>query len=219
MEKITIQHFGPIEQAEIIIRPITLFIGTTSSGKSTAAKLISIFQTLPAFGAESTILHRLLADYNIDFNITEKTSIVYQRDEYVFELKGSSIKNSFARHSVTGYLPVYIPAERMFFSTISQSIFGLISSNISLPKWLIDFGARFEQARNSLKKLSIDFLQAGYEYDDRTDYVQTEDGVKIRLSQASSGLQSVIPMVLVIRFNTDINKSVKELFCYRGART
>ena len=105
-----------------------------------------------------------------------------------------------------------MPAERLFFSTISQSIFGLISGNISLPRWLIDFGARFEQARNSLKSFSIDFLQAKYEYNDRTDFVQLKNEVKIRLAQASSGLQSVIPMILVIAYNTDNKKSLRELF-------
>ena len=214
MEKITIRNFGPITEAEIIIKDINVFIGTTSSGKSTAAKLIAIFQSAPALREKMNPeeFTYLLAEYNIDFAITKDTKIFYQRGDESFELSNNNIRNNFISHTPHSNLPIYVPAERVFFATISQSIFGLISGNISLPKWLIDFGARFEQARSSLKNFSVDFLQAKYEYNDRTDFVQLQNEVKIRLAQASSGLQSVIPMILVIAYNTDNKKSLRELF-------
>ncbi len=43
MEKIIIKNFGPIKSAEIIIKRFTILIGQISSGKSTVAKLASIF--------------------------------------------------------------------------------------------------------------------------------------------------------------------------------
>ena len=102
--------------------------------------------------------------------------------------------------------PIYIPAERLFFSTISQSIFTLINNDISLPKWIIDFGAKFEQARNSIKRISIKFLDAEYSYEDNTDYIQLKNDIRIKLSEASSGLQSVIPLLLVVLYNTEKGK-------------
>lgn len=213
-ESILIQQFGPITKAEVAIKDINIFIGTTSSGKSTVAKLISIFQTLVS---RSTLSFRdftkLLADYNIDFRIAPDTLIRYQRDQLSIELNGKNITfQGSVEKSSSVLAPIYIPAERVFFSTISQSIFGLMSSNISLPKWIIDFGARFEQARNSLKKLPVDFLKADYEYDDSTDYIQLRNSIKIKLSQASSGLQSVIPLLLVIGFNTERKQKEKNFF-------
>jgi predicted ATPase len=211
MEIIEIKNFGPIDNARVIIREINIFIGTTSSGKSTVAKLISIFQN-PMIKDKITFsqFYSVLADYNIDFRISNNTQINYQRDGFSFVLKGKTIQNYYSKQKLINHNIIYIPAERIFFSTISQSIFGLMSSNVSLPKWIIDFGAKFEQARNSIKRYAVDFLKASYEYDDSTDYVKLPNDIKIKLSQASSGLQSVIPLILVIQFNT--NKKERNFF-------
>jgi len=213
MEKIEVKNFGPIEQVAIQIKDINIFIGTTSSGKSTVAKLISIFQS-ETFESIITFneFHNLLADYNIDFTISKNTFIKYEKDDFVIELKNSTISSNLKQKTRETTNPIYIPAERLFFSTISQSIFGLMSSNISLPKWIIDFGAKFEKARSSLKKLPVDFLKVAYEYDDRTDYIELPNKSKIKLSQASSGLQSVIPLLLVIEYNTGRRKKERDLF-------
>ena len=40
-ERLTVCHFGPISNLDITIRPMTLFIGTQGSGKSTIAKLLT----------------------------------------------------------------------------------------------------------------------------------------------------------------------------------
>ena len=213
MEKIKIENFGPLNKVEVLIKDINIFIGTTSSGKSTVAKLISIFQSpVTKTKISFTEFNSLLADYNIDFKINDNTLIRYQNDEFYIELKGKTIKGNFRQDNSSKINPIYIPAERVFFSTISQSIFGLMSSNISLPKWLIDFGAKFEQARNSIKKFHVDFLNAAYEYDDRTDYIELPNKNKIKLSQASSGLQSVIPLLLVIQYNTGRRKKDRDFF-------
>jgi len=212
MEVIKIYNFGPINEAEVIIKDINIFIGTTSSGKSTVAKLVSIFKG-PALrnGISFLQFNKLLADYNIDFKIKGDTKIRYENNELYFEVKGQSIDTNFPS-KVSTLNPIYVPAERVFFSTISQSIFGLINSNVSLPKWIIDFGAKFEQARNSIKKFSINFLRASYEYNEGMDYIQLSNNIKIKLSQASSGLQSVIPLILVIQYNTENNKTGKDIF-------
>lgn len=47
IQKIEVRHFGPIEEATIVIRPLLVLIGPQASGKSTLAKLIYFFQQLP----------------------------------------------------------------------------------------------------------------------------------------------------------------------------
>lgn len=188
MEKIIVKYFGPIRNIEILLKEITILIETASTGKGIITKLIPIFQN-PIFRSKITFdnFNELLSNYNIDFKIERGTIIRYDFNDSFIEIKGRTIRSDFVSNN-TGLLnPIYIPAERVFFSTIAQSIFGLMSSNISLPRWLIDFGDRFEQARNSLKKMNIEFLNAQYEYDDSADYIKLPNTSKIRLSQASSG--------------------------------
>jgi predicted ATP-dependent endonuclease of OLD family len=47
MEKITIKGFGPIKDAEIEVKKLLVLIGEQASGKSTIAKLIYFFKSLP----------------------------------------------------------------------------------------------------------------------------------------------------------------------------
>lgn len=128
-------------------------------------------------------------------------------------MKDEQIKvNYLVAASVEQLNAIYIPAERVFFSTLSQSIFGLINSDISLPKWLIDFGAQFEKARSAIKRFPIKFLKANYELLDGIDFIELPDKTKIRLAQASSGIQSIIPLLLVIQYNTKNIKKGDDLF-------
>jgi predicted ATPase len=208
MENLVIKNFGPIRDAKIDLKDINVFIGTTSSGKSTAAKLIAIFKSIslkPNINFSS--FRKLLADYNINFAITNDTLLHYTYNDLGIKISDRTVfiegQKKDQKDKVT---PIYIPAERLFFSIISQSIFTLINNDISLPKWIIDFGAKFEQARNSIKTISIKFLNAEYSYEDNTDYIQLKNDTRIKLSEASSGLQSVIPLLLVVLYNTEKGK-------------
>lgn len=215
MEKIEIKNFGPIVLAEIEIKDINIYIGTTSSGKSTVAKLVSIFKSGQLKHNKDAFNHfkRLLGNYNIDFGISENTYIKYSKEDNFYELKNNSITSNYALFSTGNELnPIYIPAERVFFSTLSQSIFSLINSDISLPKWLIDFGAKFEKARSAIKSFRIDFLNATYEYRDGGDYIDLPNSTSIKLGQASSGIQSIIPLMLVIQQNTKNGKEEDDIF-------
>jgi predicted ATPase len=208
MENLVIKNFGPIRDAKIDLKDINVFIGTTSSGKSTAAKLIAIFKSIsfkPNINFSS--FRKLLAEYNINFAITNNTLLHYTYNDLGIKISDRTVfiegQQKSQKDKVT---PIYIPAERLFFSIISQSIFTLINNDISLPKWIIDFGAKFEQARNSIKTISIKFLNAEYSYEDNTDYIQLKNDIRIKLSEASSGLQSVIPLLLVVLYNTEKGK-------------
>ncbi|MES2418317.1 MAG: AAA family ATPase [Bacteroidota bacterium] len=215
MEKIEIRNFGPIISAEIEIKDINIYIGTTSSGKSTVAKLVSIFKSGQLlFNHEPDVQFRkLLINYNIDFKISKDTYIRYCINDNFYELKDYNFTTNCGIFG-TGhdFNPIYIPAERVFFSTLSQSIFSLINSDISLPKWLIDFGAKFEKARSGIKSFRMDFLNATYEYRDGADYIDLSNSTSIKLGQASSGIQSIVPLLLVIQHNTKNSKEEDDIF-------
>ena len=76
--RIVIHNFGPIKEADIETKRYTVFIGQTSTGKSVAAKLISIandsdFMMLK--DGDYAGFCKLLARYCIDFVFYEDTEL------------------------------------------------------------------------------------------------------------------------------------------------
>lgn len=71
MEKISITNFKAIEKAEIEIKNLTVFIGEQASGKSTIAKLVYFFKTLPDQILDF-IVNELPYSPFIDKNITKE---------------------------------------------------------------------------------------------------------------------------------------------------
>ncbi len=66
-EKLTVRNFGPISNLDIIIRPMTLFIGTQGSGKSTIAKLLTFCrESLWADVRDKLNYTKRLHDYGIN---------------------------------------------------------------------------------------------------------------------------------------------------------
>ena len=93
----------------------------------------------------------------------------------------------------------YIPAERAYISTLSNSLFSIIRNDISLPKCLTDFGADFEQARNNLNNHKLDILNIEYKFVNNKNIIHLPEYQKeLELTQVSSGMQAVIPMLLVL---------------------
>lgn len=215
MERLIVKNFGPLSNIDLVIKDINIYIGITSSGKSTAAKLIAILKSgvLNNSTAKLEAFKKSLANYNIDFNIDETTLIYYENNGLFYEIKDQQLRtNIFNEDDLKTLNPIYVPADRVFFATFSQSIFSLISSDIALPKWLIDFGAKFESARSYIKELSIDFLNTKYQWKDGADYIQVSEQTTIKLSQASSGIQSIVPLLLVVQHNTNTKKKDDDLF-------
>ena len=225
-ERIIVKNFGPINDIEIDIRNINIFIGTTSSGKSTVAKLIAIFQTdgiRNHLNSENKKgqkqndslkkFHKMLLAYNIHFPFDGSTVIRYERGGLYFEIRNTFMESTFSPYNALPLMnPVYIPAERVFYSTLSQSIFSLINNDVSLPKWLLDFGNKFEKARRDLSSLEIQFLNTTYSFNDGNDMLALTNGQTIRLSQASSGLQSIIPLMIVLQALTEDQNNIEKEF-------
>lgn len=99
--------------------------------------------------------------------------------------------------------PFYIPAERSFISLFSEHAMSFIDQKISVPKYISEFYAEFEKARNDLKKLNISFLDLTYKYDDKTNkdivtFVSTQ--TEMKLSSASSGIQATLPLIVMMNY-------------------
>lgn len=232
MSKIRIKNFGPIKEGFldnngwIDIKKVTVFIGNQGSGKSTVAKLISIF-----FWMEK-VLNR--GDFKMkeftDYNRFRKTYCAYHRIEnYFFDLEGNDTpeiefkgttyhfkyeKGNLSIRKIEKkehyHLPqiMYVPAERNFIANVkSPKALKLTSDS------LVDFVTVFDHAKNEMKgamKLPLD-SELYVEYQKLNDIVYIKgDNYKIQLKEASSGLQSIVPLYLVSWFLSDSVKRQSE---------
>jgi hypothetical protein len=100
------------------------------------------------------------------------------------------------RHALlTANNPVYIPAERILISIFTNSIFSLLQSGPSIPESIKRFGSLYEKAKAKEKELNIDFMNIIVNFSNDHDTIHVgSDNVDIDFSQASSGMQSIIPM-------------------------
>lgn len=110
------------------------------------------------------------------------------------------MQNAF--RSILRYENIYFPAERILTSLVGASISGLWANNVALPKCFKDFAAKFEVARNRLKSVSYPDFGFSYSFRNAQDVIRMGNNVgkEISLTQASSGIQSLIPLLLVLDF-------------------
>jgi len=104
--------------------------------------------------------------------------------------------------------PIYIPAERILLATISGSMMSILTNKIPLPNYLLSFGSEFEKAKKDVTEYYIDFLDTTYKYENNIDSIILEENCRILLSESASGIQTVLPMVLVLHY---IDKRHKDL--------
>lgn len=81
--RLRIENFGPIKNADIVVRKYNIFIGHTSSGKSVAAKLLAIFREFVSLEKKEmsfSVFVSLLIRYNINFEFGHDTELQYIND-------------------------------------------------------------------------------------------------------------------------------------------
>jgi len=93
MERIRIENLGPIKKIDLKLRQVIVLIGPQSSGKSTIAKLITIFRNYN-FVDKSKSFESFLELYNIKSYVNKTTKISYESKNYSFSY-------SDLKHSIT----------------------------------------------------------------------------------------------------------------------
>ena len=84
--KLIVKNFGPLKDIEIEVREMVTFIGAQASGKSTLAKLLSIFEDESFIASYNLDFKSELKKYNISSYLTKDTVIKYKiLDINVFE--------------------------------------------------------------------------------------------------------------------------------------
>ena len=107
---------------------------------------------------------------------------------------------------------IYFPTERNMVSLVSDSLGGLYANNVALPDSFKKFVSLFEVSRKEVgkdKDFGIEGFNISYSYKDGNNIVKSLQDYEISLDIASSGLQSVIPLYLVIENITRSNNEFK----------
>jgi predicted ATPase len=141
------------------------------------------------------------------FSIIKDDRQKMTEDEFEEFIKDKSVldttdemQNAF--RSIMKMENIYFPAERMLTSLVGNSISGLWANNVALPNCFKDFAGKFEVARNRLKTVNYQDFGFTYSYRNAQDIIRIGNNgdVDISLVQASSGIQSLVPLLLVLDF-------------------
>ena len=147
--------------------------------------------------------HRLENYFSTDKE--NNTIIDYQGDAFSIKYVNGELKINEVK-SGKYQLPqiMYVPAERNFITYVKTPK-ELKLSSASLSEFLTEF----DNAKQNLKKaIKMPINNAEVEYDRLNDTLNLKgNGYKLKLTEASSGFQSLVPLYLVSSY---LAKSVKE---------
>jgi len=217
-ERLIIKDIGPIKSVDLSLAKINLFIGKNQVGKSIASKILQIKRLDGSFKSFG------LDDYNIDENnikyITDdKTTTKISKDRIIKYItkrlnKGFSeedlltlIKEIESNQSLK-YNSIYIPAERTMVPFLTAYGINFYSAKIPLPSYILDFASIFRLAKDEIKELSI--LDVLYRFENSEDRVYISDSEYIDLKSASSGIQTILPLHLVMLFDNQKSYIIEE---------
>lgn len=213
MSRIIIKNIGPIKEAQFDINGVNLFIGPQSSGKSTIVKLVSFCQWLEKYiiinqGAE-TINNEFMQSQLVSFHrfenyFTTDSFLAYYSD--IFDLEYFNNRQPFSlnvRESVVnGKMSkvAYVPSERNILGL--PNIATMQMGDTYIRSFVFDW-LNMRSKYGLSKPYSVLDLGAEYYFDEKKgDIVSLEKGKLFPLSDASSGLQSLIPLLVYVDYIT-----------------
>ena len=226
MSKIKIKNFGPIrtgfasDDGFMDIKKVSVFIGNQGSGKSTVAKLITTFIWIEKaltrgdydakwFTRKNKLRNQFLKYFRLEnyfpnAGSENETFIEYKGDSYNIKYEN---RNLYIEDAKNGSYPLpqimYVPAERNFIANVKNPKALKLTSDS-----MVEFVTEFDNAKNEIKgSMTLPINKVEIEYHKLNDvvYIKGKD-YKIKLTEASSGFQSSVPLYLVSWF---LSNSVK----------
>ncbi len=93
----------------------------------------------------------------------------------------------------------FIPTERNLVPTIKNLALSP-EQQLQIPIYLSKFLQKLKHSQTFFKQKEIHFLNVTYSLENDKEYILLGDGEKVEFHESSSGLQSVIPIVLVVDY-------------------
>lgn len=211
MKHLTIRNLGPLDEVDIELRRINVIIGPQSSGKSCVLKTacycawvekrIELTQKVGSFGEEDRFIKELVKFHKLNGYIRENTYVEYESDYMHFSYDNIYKKFTFKWKDRWGYKGVkvtYIPAERNMVAAI-PNWFDVQLADDNIRSFMSDWEVARKATVNELAVLNLD---VSYRYDPMTnlDKVAVARGVVLDFTNASSGLQSLIPLYVHLNY-------------------
>jgi predicted ATPase len=108
------------------------------------------------------------------------------------------------------YDSIYIPTERSFLHIIAENALGLINNNVQIPKHLLNSGQDYEKAIQTIKELPLSIVDKKIKYkrEGKSSYIYHNETEKVDLLESASGLQSIVPILLLVEYS----KSLKDKY-------
>jgi len=218
MATITIKNVGPIQEAELTLNKVNVFMGPQSSGKSTIAKVISYCtwvekdvatnQSLDEYKANGNFRKRFEDFHRLNGYFKENTEIYYESDIIKLHFRNNECfigwvdKYAYKRSKIE-----YIPSERNLI--ILPFIYKVDLSNNNIRDFLFNW-LTLRTKYHKENQVKILNLPVAYYYQERMglgeDHIISTDEnnpYDILLENASSGLQSLAPLIVSLKYMTE----------------
>lgn len=219
-EYLRIENFGPIQEVILDdIRPLTIFIGESGSGKSTIMKVLSLFRWIfKRVNLRSFLQHAGIKKTGLKFKIKPlmKTSgileylkadsvIVYRRGNYEIKMQNRSVNIRFviAQEDLCLDKVCFVSDKRAMIPDFLDNKMERRIANY----YLQDTMDNFLKACDEIKALPLEYLDVKFRVEKmkngtvkyRIQGMEDEDFV-IDMKNASSGMQTVTPLSMVVEY-------------------
>lgn len=210
MTRLQIENFGPVKKCDIEITHLTVLVGNQGTGKSTIAKLYSSLVWLEKAcriqkvdmdkKVSKAAFSKLLNFQQISSYLQDETVIKYDGDFCRIEYVDNKLVFLLQDNTQSYVLPKiqYIPAERNLLSVVDK--YGQMQYLSELMQNFIEiFDVAIQSEYVQKLKLPVNDLQVRYDKRSHKILVYNED-YSIPIGMAASGIQSLIPFVVVIHY-------------------
>ncbi|MDR0614508.1 MAG: AAA family ATPase [Lactobacillales bacterium] len=217
-ESIIIKNFGPVKHIEIEdIRPFTVFIGESGSGKSTIMKVIILFRWIYKWvNIRSYLKHSNISQSLVEFEFNEllkKNGLIeYLKDntEIIYK-RGSSTVHYKNKLSTSDLVPKgELSLEKMCFVADRRNIISDILANRVNVQSDFYLKETLDDTLLSLKKISqldIDYLGVKFKTQKTNgipkyeiENIDQNEHYSINLYNASSGTQTIVPLSVIVEY-------------------
>lgn len=245
MSRIKIKNFGPIRDGFIEnngwmdVKKVTVMIGDQGSGKSTMAKLISVFswleknvvrQSISIEKIDTTVFRNLCALQELYEYFHQDSMLSFEGEvcDFDYNAKEDTFKGILKSEKLKDYvLPKiqYISAARnlltLLYNISLQSFIDkegkVIDMSSNIPFMVKDLNNEYMRALTELAKdgFSLPINETRVFFQDHKTFIKTR-GKIVSMSAASSGIQSITPLLLVSYYlsqlvQKDLSKKVQSI--------